>query len=88
MLEEYFRQKMIESGKFLNIGSWWETKGNLNEIDIVGIYLFEKKALVAEVKRQKKNFKPELFQKKIEAIHNKVLFKYEIESKCLSMEDL
>lgn len=88
MLEEYFRQKMIESGKFLNIGSWWETKGNLNEIDIVGIYLFEKKALVAEVKRQKKNFKPELFQKKIEAIHNKLLFKYEIESKCLSMEDL
>ena len=88
MLEEYFRQQMIESGKFLNIGSWWEAKGNQNEIDIVGIYLFEKKALVAEVKRQRKNFKPELFQKKVEAIHNKLLFKYEIESKCLSMDDL
>lgn len=88
ILEEYFRQKMIESGEFLNIGSWWESKGNANEIDIVGIYLFEKKALVAEVKRQRKNFKPELFQQKIEAIRQKLLFKYEIESKCLTMEDM
>lgn len=88
MLEDYFRQKMIESGEFLNIGSWWETKGNANEIDIVGIYLFEKKALIAEVKRLRKNFKPELFQSKIEAIHKKVLFKYEIEGKCLTLEDM
>lgn len=88
MLEEYFRQQMMESGKFLNIGSWWEAKGNANEIDIVGIYLFEKKVLLAEVKRQRKNFKPELFQKKIEVIHKKLFFKYEIESKCLTMEDL
>lgn len=88
VLEEYFRQKMIESGEFLNIGSWWEAKGNANEIDIVGIYLFEKKALVAEVKRQRKNFKPELFQQKVEAIRQKLLFKYEIESKCLTLEDM
>lgn len=87
-LEEYFRQKMMESGDFLNIGSWWENKGNTNEIDIVGIYLFEKKTLVAEVKRQRKNFKPELFKQKVEAINKKLFFKYEIESKCLSMEDM
>ena len=88
LLEEFFRQKMIESGEFLHIGSWWEAKGNVNEIDIVGIYLFEKKALVAEVKRQRKNFKPELFQEKVEAIRKKLLFKYEIESRCLTMEDM
>lgn len=88
MLEEYFKQKMMESEEFLNIGSWWEAKGNANEIDIVGIYLFEKKALVAEVKRQKKNFKPELFQQKVEVIRKKILFKYEIESICLTMEDM
>ena len=88
LLEEYFRQKMMESEEFLNIGSWWEARGNMNEIDIVGIYLFEKKALVAEVKRQRKNFKPELFQQKVEAIRTKLLFKYEIESKCLTMEDM
>ena len=88
LLEDYFRQKMIESGEFMNIGSWWEAKGNANEIDIVGIYLFERKALVAEVKRQRKNFKPELFQQKIEAIHKKALFKYDIESKCLTLDDM
>ena len=88
MLEEYFKQRMIESGDFLHIGSWWESKGEANEIDIVGIYLFEKKALVAEVKRQRKNFKPELFQKKVETLRNKVLSKFEIESKCLTMEDM
>lgn len=88
LLEEYFRQQMMESEEFLNIGSWWETKGNANEIDIVGIYLFEKKALVAEVKRQRKNFKPELLQQKVEVIRNKVLFKYEIESRCLTLEDM
>lgn len=88
LLEEYFRQQMMESEEFLNIGSWWEAKGNANEIDIVGIYLFEKKALVAEVKRQRKNFKPELLQQKVEVIRNKVLFKYEIESRCLTLEDM
>lgn len=88
LLEEYFRQKMMESGEFLDIGSWWETKGYANEVDIVGIYLFEKKALVAEVKRQRKNFKPELLQQKTEVLRNKILFKYEIESKCFTMEDM
>ena len=88
MLEDYFKQKMMESGGFQNIGSWWESKGNANEIDIVGIYLFEKKALVAEVKRQRKNFKPELFQKKIDVIRNKVLHNFEIESRCLTLEDM
>lgn len=89
ILEEYFKQQMIESEKFQSIGSWWETKGEeVNEIDVVGIYLFEKKALVAEVKRQRKNFKPEAFYQKVEAIRKKLLFKYEIESKCLSMEDM
>ena len=40
------------------------------------------------VKRQRKNFEPELFQKKVEAIRNKVLHKFEIESKCLTMEEM
>ena len=40
MLEEYFKQQMMESEKFQYIGSWWETKGEeANEIDIVGVYL-------------------------------------------------
>lgn len=89
-LEMYFRQKLIESHEFLDIDSWWQGKdgSDQNEIDIVGIYVDNKKALVVEVKRQRKNFKPELFQQKVEVIHNKVLYKYEIESRCLTLEDM
>lgn len=43
---------------------------------------------MAEVKRQRKNFKPAAFHQKVEAIRKEFLFEYEIESKCLSMEDM
>lgn len=88
ILEQYFKQKYAESYEFHLIGSWWEPKGNQNEIDIVAIYLDNKSAIVAEVKRQKKNFKPELFQKKVEHLENKVLAKYQINTVCLSLEDM
>lgn len=87
-LEYYFRQRMRESFEFLNIGSWWQSKGDPCEIDIVGLYLDNKRALIVEVKRQRKNFKPELLQKKIEVVRTKILHNYEIESCCLSMEDM
>ena len=88
ILEQYFKQKYAESYEFRLIGSWGEPKGNQNEIDIVAIYLDNKSAIVAEVKRQKKNFKPELFQKKVEHLENKVLAKYQINTVCLSLEDM
>lgn len=88
ILEQYFKQKYAESYEFRLIGSWWGPKGNQNEIDIVAIYLDNKSAIVAEVKRQKKNFKPELFQKKVEHLENKVLAKYQINTVCLSLEDM
>ncbi len=89
-LEMYFRQQMIESKEFAEIGSWWQGKNNKeqDEIDIVGLYAEEKKALVAEVKRQSKNFKPDLFALKIDSLRKKVLFKYEIESRLFSMDDM
>lgn len=89
-LEMYFRQKMAESKAYLNIGSWWQAKKGKEacEIDIVGIRADAKTAEVIEVKRQRKNFKPEDFAKKVEIIRNKVLSAYEIEPLCLTMEDM
>lgn len=87
-LELYFKQKLQESFDYRAIGSWWEAKGEQNEIDIVAITLDNKKALVAEVKRQRKNFKPQLLESKIEVLSNKVLSKYEIDSICLDIEDM
>ena len=91
-LERYFRQRLMEQHIYRNIGSWWETtKGKdteQNEIDIVAIHANGKKVLIGEVKRNRKNFKPELFQQKVETIRTKLFFKYKIETVCLSLEDM
>lgn len=86
----YFRKKMMESHEFIDIGSWWSGKNNSNqnEIDIIGIYADNKRALVAEVKRKGREFKPEHFKQKIDFIRTKILSNYEIESCCLSMNDM
>jgi len=44
--------------------------------------------LIAEVKRQRKNFKPELLQQKVDVIRTKLFFKYKIETTCLTLEDM
>jgi len=43
---------------------------------------------VAEVKRQRKNFKPDDFAIKVETLRNKVLHKYDIQTECLTLEDM
>lgn len=87
-LELYFNQKLQESFDYRVIGSWWEAKGDQNEVDIVAVTLDNKKALVVEVKRQRKNVKPQLLELKIEILKNKVLHKYEVESVCLDLDDM
>lgn len=91
-LERYFREQLREKQVYKNIGSWWETsKGknsDQNEIDIVAISAESSKVFIAEVKRQRKNFKPEQFQQKVEVIRINLFFKYEIETACLTLEDM
>jgi len=91
-LERYFREQLREKQLYKNIGSWWETskgKGvDQNEIDIVAISEDSSKVFMAEVKRQRKNFKPELFQQKVEVLRTKLFFKEEIETACLTLEDM
>jgi AAA+ ATPase superfamily predicted ATPase len=88
ILEIYFKQQFAESFQYRAIGSWWEPKGNQNEIDIVALKLEKNQAVVAEVKRQKKNFKPELLTAKVEHLKDKLLPKYQIETVCLSLEEM
>ncbi|MGE0091832.1 MAG: ATP-binding protein [Bacteroidales bacterium] len=87
-LELYFKQKMQESFDYRAIGSWWEPKGSQNEVDIIAIGLDNKKAFVAEVKRQRKNFKPQFLEAKIQVLKTKVLNKYDIEWECLDIADM
>lgn len=88
LLEAYFKQQFAESFQYRAIGSWWEPRDSQNEIDIVALKLEKNHATVAEVKRQKKNFKPELMAAKIEHLKRKLLPKYQIEIVCLSLDDM
>jgi hypothetical protein len=91
-LERYFREQLKEKQMYKIIGSWWATsKGkdvDQNEIDIVAISAESPKVFIAEVKRQRNNFKPELFQQKVEGIRTKLFFKDKIETACLTLEDM
>lgn len=90
MLEEYFKQQFIESHEYRDIGSYWEAKKGKEqcEIDIVALKLEKNKAVAVEVKRQRKEFKPEAFAEKVQHLKNKVLPKYAIEQICLTLEDM
>ena len=90
MLEKYFRQKLAEDGGFREIGSWWEAKAGkeANEIDIVGIRTAEKSALVAEVKRNARNYDNKSFMAKIEHIRAKILSGYDIEPRLYTINDM
>lgn len=89
-LEEYFKQQLIESHEYRDIGSYWEAKKGKEqyEIDIVALKLMKNKAVAVEVKRQRKEFKPEVFAEKVQHLKDKVLPKYEIEQICLTLEDM
>jgi AAA+ ATPase superfamily predicted ATPase len=86
VLEKYFKEKMIASKKFTDIGTYWE-KGNLNEIDIVAINEIDKKIVFAEVKLNKQKISLPILQQKA-----KVLVKsfkdYQVEYLGLSLEDM
>ena len=89
-LEKYFRQKLTEDGGFREMGSWWEAKAGkeANEIDIVGIRTEGKAAIVAEVKRNARNYDHKAFMAKIEHIRTKILAGYEIESHLYIIDDM
>ena len=71
------------------MGSYWEAKRGKEqyEIDIVALRLEKHRAVAVEVKRQRKEFKPEAFAEKVQHLTEKVLPKYEIEQRCLTLED-
>ena len=71
ILERYFRQLLGESGRYTRIGSWWDRKGE-NEIDIVAENELDKILLIAEVKRNRKNYSEESLIRKSAAFFHSV----------------
>jgi len=85
-LEKYFRAKIALSGKYSQVGPYWE-KRNQNELDIVAINDLEKKALIAEVKLNKNNISLDQLKLKSEGLLSK-LAGYEITYAGFSREDM
>lgn len=85
-LEKYFIEKFKLSGKFSQIGTYWE-KGNQNEIDIVAINEVEKIAVLVEVKLNPKRIKINELQLKSQTLITK-LSGYDIRYLGLSIHDL
>ena len=59
-----------------------------NEIDIVALSTDRETALVAEVKRQRRNYDHKAFMEKADCIKAKALPNYKIETRLLTMEDM
>ncbi len=93
-LEAYFKDKLCEELPIGQIGSWWENNrsktsdNDQHEVDIVAIYHDRPKVLIAEVKRDKRNFKRQPFMAKVELLRAKYFDKYEVEPRCFSLTDM
>lgn len=88
MLERYFKQQLAETKLYRDIGSWWEPRGEQNEIDIVALGLNGRQALVAEVKRQRQSFRLSLLEQKARRLQAKSLPGYDLELRCLTLDDM
>ena len=92
ILERWFREKMMESQEYLEIGGWWNpTKGKKgvapNELDLVGVTL-DGKVKAFEVKRNKALYSPSEVETKVRDMSNKVFGGGSIEFSCLSIDDM
>ena len=85
-LEDYFREKIMEEGRFNKIGSYWDRSGQ-NQIDLIALNDLDKKALVAEVKRSQKHIDMAILKSKAVTLKNE-LAAYDIMYKGLSLSDM
>lgn len=68
------------------MGGYWNRKGE-DEIDLIALDEIEKKAIVAEIKRNRQNIKMDALMLKGASIQ-KELNGYSVEYRGLSMEDM
>jgi len=85
ILEKYFKEKLALSDEFSYIGSYWDKKGE-NEIDIVALNEFKKRAVLIEVKLNKDKINLQLLKNKVKKLEN-YLQNYKVQYKGLSLED-
>lgn len=86
VLEKYFRQQYGEHERVTEVSHWWDSK-NENEIDLIAIEKLDRRATVAEVKRNPHKYNSRVLEDKYQHIKSN-LRGYQVELKGLSMEDM
>lgn len=89
MLERYFRLKAKETGRYTDIGNFWDKKGE-HEMDIILVNEQEQLLRIGEIKRQEKNINRQKLQEKVDYFLSVYpnLLSYTRELLSLSMEDM
>lgn len=86
-LERWFQTKAMESGQFTRVGNWWDKRGE-NEIDLMAINEFNNVGMVAEVKRNERKISMSVLEKKLAALPQKDVARYNIQLSALSLKDI
>ena len=86
MLEKYFRERVAETMNVTQVGNYWDTKGE-NEIGLIALNDFEKRGVVAEVKRNPNKINYTLLAEKVARLP-KEFTKYNLSQKGFSLEDM
>lgn len=86
MLEKYFRERTAETTDATLIGNYWDSKGE-NEIDLIALNEFNKKGIIAEVKRNPDKINYTLLAQKVASLP-KEFSKYSLVQKGFSLEDM
>ena len=88
-LEDYFKCRMREEGRYTNIGSWWDRKGE-NEIDIIAVDDISHSITFFEVKRQEQSIDLSILRAKADRFLEAAgrYSRYRKEYKGLSIEDM
>ncbi len=92
MLERWFREALMETGKYRVVGAWWDSAsgagGAQNEVDVVALGISGKDAFVGEVKRKRKAFHEKAFLEKVEHLKTTILRGLTIETGCLTLDEM
>ena len=87
VLEQYFHDKVMESGQYTQVGNWWNRKGQ-NEIDLIAINEFDHTGIIAEVKRNPKKINLQKLAEKAVALPSKDFAPYHLQPHPLSLTDM
>lgn len=85
-LEQYFHNKIMQSGQYTIVGNWWDRRGE-SEIDMIALNEFNKTGIVAEIKRNSEKLSLNSLKKKISLLPTE-FSKYKLDMALFSLNDM